>query len=105
LKSQQKMLGQVGIVTGAGTPHGIGRELVKKLAEAGALAVYACDLNLGAVSSLQKEIRAAGYSTLVEGRLLDVSDEQRTQDIVKEITETHGRFDFFFANAGFAHYR
>lgn len=104
-KLQQTMLGQVGIVTGAGTPHGIGRELVKKLASAGALAVYACDLNLGAVSSLQRDIQAAGYSTIVEGRLLDVSDEHRTQEIVKEVSKSHGRFDFFFANAGFAHYR
>jgi NAD(P)-dependent dehydrogenase (short-subunit alcohol dehydrogenase family) len=103
--SPQMMHGQVGIVTGAGTPHGIGRELVKKLAQAGALAVYACDLNLGAVPSLQREIREAGFSTLVEGRLLDVSDEKRTQDIVKEVTKIHDRFDFFFANAGFANYR
>jgi 3-oxoacyl-[acyl-carrier protein] reductase len=103
--SRREMHQKVGIVTGAGTPHGIGRELVKKLAEAGALAVYACDLNLGALPSLQEELRKAGYETLVEGRLLDVSDEQQTRDIVREITETHDRFDFFFANAGFANYR
>lgn len=103
--SQNEMYQKVGIVTGAGTPHGIGREVVKKLAEAGALAVYACDLNLGAIPSLQEEIRKAGFQTLVEGRLLDVSDEQQTLEIVRDITETHNRFDFFFANAGFANYR
>lgn len=99
------MEGQVGIITGAGTPHGIGRELVKKLADAGALAVYACDLNIGAIPSLQEEVRRAGSGTIIEGRLLDVSDEQRTQEIVKDIAKIHGRFDFFFANAGFANYR
>lgn len=103
--SQHQLSGKVGIVTGAGTPHGIGRELVKKLASAGALAVYACDLNLGAIPSLQEEIKKAGYATIVEGRKLDVSDELQTQAIVKEVTKTHGRFDFYFANAGFANYR
>lgn len=100
-----RMAGLVGIVTGAGTPHGIGRELVKKLAEAGVSAVYACDLNLSAIPSLQQEIKDAGHSTIVEGRVLDVSDEVQTVSIVREVTKQHGRFDFYFANAGFAHYR
>lgn len=105
LKEQHKLSGKVGIVTGAGTPHGIGRELVKKLAGAGALAVYACDLNLGAIPSLQDELQKLGYATIVEGRLLDVSDEQQTKSIVEEVVAKHGRFDFYFANAGFANYR
>jgi 3-oxoacyl-[acyl-carrier protein] reductase len=103
--SRREMDQKVGIVTGAGTPHGIGRELVKKLAEAGALAIYACDLNLSAISSLQEELKMAGYDTLVEGRQLDVSDADQTREVVENITKTHNRFDFFFANAGFANYR
>lgn len=47
----------------------------------------------------------AGYDTLVEGRQLDVSDADQTQKLVENITRTHNRFDFFFANAGFANYR
>ncbi|OQU94454.1 hypothetical protein CLAIMM_00809 [Cladophialophora immunda] len=97
--------GKVGIITGAGTAYGIGRECVKKFAAAGAKAIYACDLNTSGIASLREECKKAGYSTIIEGRLLDVSNEERTVAVVREITKTHGRFDFFIANAGFANYR
>lgn len=99
------MEGKVGLVTGAGTPMGIGRSLVLKLVKAGAQAVYACDLNMKSIPALQEEVRNAGYKTLVEGRVLDVSNEEQTLAVIKEITKRHGRFDFYFANAGFANYR
>lgn len=97
--------GKVGLVTGAGTPYGIGRECVKKFAAAGAKTIYACDLNTSAIASLQEECKKAGFSTIIEGRLLDVSSEAQTVAVVKEITKKHGRFDFYIANAGFANYR
>lgn len=97
--------GQVGLVTGAGTPYGIGRELVLKLAQAGAKAVYACDLNISNIESLQKAVRDSGSSCQVEGRYLDVVSEEKTIDILREIIKVHGRFDFYYANAGFANYR
>ncbi|KAK5721162.1 hypothetical protein LTR17_014803 [Elasticomyces elasticus] len=99
------MEGKVGLVTGAGTPMGIGRSLVLKLAQSGANAVYACDLNLSSIASLQEECKRNGSETIVEGRLLDVASEEQTMNAVREITRKHGRFDFFFANAGFANYR
>ena len=94
--------GQVGIVTGAGSPSGIGRSLVVALAKAGAKAVYACDLNMGNIPSLQKKIADMGLSCQVEGRLLDVSSEEETLALIKDILRMHGRLDFYFANAGFA---
>lgn len=97
--------GQVGLVTGAGTPYGIGRELVLKLAAAGAKAVYACDLNTSHIESLQQAVKASGSSCQVEGRFLDVVSEERTLEVLREIVKTHGRFDFYYANAGFANYR
>lgn len=97
--------GKVGLITGAGTPYGIGRECVKVFAEAGAKAIYICDLNMSSIPSLQEECKKKGYSTLIEGRLLDVSNEEQTLAVVKEITKIHGRFDFYIANAGFANYR
>jgi NAD(P)-dependent dehydrogenase (short-subunit alcohol dehydrogenase family) len=103
--SSDLLAGQVGIVTGAGSPLGIGRSLVVALAAAGAKAVYACDLNLANIPSLQEAVKAAGYATHVEGKLLDVADELQTVELLKEITRKHGRFDFFFANAGYAKYR
>jgi NAD(P)-dependent dehydrogenase (short-subunit alcohol dehydrogenase family) len=97
--------GQVGLVTGAGTPYGIGRELVLKLAEAGAKAVYVCDLNMSNIASLQKAVKDTGSTCQVEGRLLDVVSEGKTLEILRGIINSHGRFDFYYANAGFANYR
>ncbi len=96
---------QVGIVTGAGSSYGIGRSMVMALAQAGAKAVYACDLNLGEIASLQEAVKSLGTGCIVEGRLLDVASEEQTLAILREILKAHGRFDFFFANAGYAVYR
>lgn len=101
----QSFRGRVGLVTGAGSAYGIGRSLVKKLAAGGARAVYACDLNTGNMASLQKEVQEMSPDCIVEGFELDVSSEDRTLDIVKSIVEKHGRFDFYFANAGYAKVR
>ncbi|KAF2768271.1 3-oxoacyl-reductase-like protein [Teratosphaeria nubilosa] len=104
-RSVGSMEGKVGLVTGAGSPMGIGRSLVIKLVESGAAAVYACDLNMGSIASLQEECKVIRSDSVVEGRVLDVSSEQQTLAVLKDITRRHGRFDFYFANAGFANYR
>ncbi|KAH8654825.1 hypothetical protein BGZ61DRAFT_486883 [Ilyonectria robusta] len=97
--------GQVGIVTGAGSAYGIGRSMVLVAASAGAAVVYACDLNLGALDALKEATKATGTCCRVEGRQLDVSSEEQTVALLRDILEKHGRFDFFFANAGYAIYR
>lgn len=99
------LTGQVGLVTGAGTPYGIGRSLVIQLAKAGAKAVYACDLNTAHFDALKEDVKATGSDCFVEGCFLDVSSEEQTVALLKKIVKAHGRFDFFFANAGFANYR
>lgn len=94
------LAGRVGIVTGAGSPRGIGRSLVRALADAGALAVYATDLTLDNIPSLRHEVREAGSACEVLGAVLDVTSEEQTIGLVKRVVAEHGRFDFFFANAG-----
>ena len=49
-------------MTGVGKPINTGRELVLKLAEVGAKAVYACDLNLANIATLQKAVSDTGSS-------------------------------------------
>ncbi|RKL33907.1 hypothetical protein BFJ72_g9689 [Fusarium proliferatum] len=92
--------GQVGIVTGAGSAYGIGRSMVIAAAQAGAAAVYACDLNLSYMDDLKKEVKDMGHDTIIEGHFLDVSNEDQTVALLREILRNHGRVDFFFANAG-----
>ncbi|KAJ6438139.1 3-oxoacyl-reductase [Purpureocillium lavendulum] len=103
--STRLLAGKVGIVTGAGSPHGIGRSLVLSLAAAGARAVYATDLTLANISSLQDEVRAAGSSCKIHGEVLDVSSEEQTIGVVKKAIADHRRLDFYFANAGIGGFR
>ncbi|KIY01862.1 uncharacterized protein Z520_02000 [Fonsecaea multimorphosa CBS 102226] len=97
--------GQVGIVTGAGSALGIGRSLVLSAVKAGAVAVYACDLHVNFRDALISGANKINPKCKVETRLLDVSSEQATLEVLRDILKTHGRLDFFFANAGYAKYR
>lgn len=97
--------GKVGLVTGAGSPYGIGRSLVTALASAGARAVYATDLTLVNIPSLKKEVDESGATCTVHGAVLDVTSEEQTIKVIKDILEEYGRFDFFFANAGVGFYK
>ncbi|KFZ20538.1 hypothetical protein V501_00070 [Pseudogymnoascus sp. VKM F-4519 (FW-2642)] len=103
--SSNLLADQVGIVTGAGSPYGIGRSLVLSLAAAGARAVYATDVTVANIPSLQKEVSDAGSSCQVHGEILDVTSEEQTISIVKQAISQYGRLDFFFANAGIGGYR
>jgi shikimate 5-dehydrogenase len=96
--------GKVGLVTGAGSPYGIGRSIVLGLAAAGARAVYATDLNLTNIPSLQEEVKKSGSTCEIHGVVLDVTDEQQTIDVLKQVIEAYGRLDFYFANAGVGRY-
>lgn len=102
--SRSLLQNKVGLVTGAGSPYGIGRSLVLGLAAAGARAVYATDLSLGNIASLQEEVRAMKSDCEVHGALLDVTDEKQTISVLKEVLDKYGRMDFYFANAGVGNY-
>lgn len=102
--SSSLLQGKVGLVTGAGSPYGIGRSLVLGLAAAGARAVYATDLTLGNIPSLQDEVKAMGSSCEVHGAVLDVTDGKRTVAVLREVLDKYGRVDFYFANAGVGNY-
>jgi 3-oxoacyl-[acyl-carrier protein] reductase len=97
--------GQVGIVTGAGSPVGIGRSIVLELARSGAAVIYACDINMGNMDDLIQTAKSSGCASVIKGQFLDVSDEQSTVNLLKQIVKEHGRFDFFFANAGIGSFR
>lgn len=103
--STKLLTSQVGIVTGAGSPYGIGRSLVLSLAIAGAKAVYATDLNLDNIATLRKEVEHSGSKCQIHGEILDVASEEQTIHIMRKIISTYGRLDFFFANAGIGGYR
>ncbi len=86
--------GRVVIITGAG--QGIGRELARQFAAAGALAVVA-DLNLGKADTVVKEIQDAGGDALAVR--VDVADESSVAAMVDAVIEKWGRVDVLINNA------
>ncbi|MEJ7585727.1 MAG: SDR family oxidoreductase [Acidimicrobiales bacterium] len=85
--------GRVAVVTGAA--GGIGGGLVRGLAEAGARAVVAVDLEAPSPAETDP-------ATEVLCRPLDVTDEAATRSLVSEIEDSVGPVDMWFANAGAA---
>ncbi|KJZ79028.1 hypothetical protein HIM_01801 [Hirsutella minnesotensis 3608] len=103
--SSKLLAGKVGVVTGAGSPKGIGRSLVRALAAAGARAVYAVDLKVTEITSLRGQVLESGSSCEIHPEVLDVSSEEQTIRLMKQVLDRYGRLDFYFANAGVVSFR
>ncbi|MCD4850615.1 SDR family oxidoreductase [Arthrobacter sp. AK01] len=85
---------RVVIITGAA--QGIGRELARQFAAAGAVAVVA-DLDISKADSVVEEIRSAGGDGLAVR--VNVADEASVEAMVETIIEKCGRIDVLINNA------
>ena len=90
-----KLFGKVALVTGAG--GGIGKVTALELAEAGA-DVAVCDINQEAVENTEKEIISLGRKS--RSFVVDVSDANQVQSMVKEVIADFSRIDILVNNAG-----
>ncbi len=90
--------GKLAVVTGGGS--GMGRELVRQLAEQGC-SVAACDLNADTVAQAAAAA-AAAPGVQVTGHACDVADEAQVLRFRDEVLAEHARdhVDLVFANAG-----
>lgn len=85
---------RVVLITGAG--QGIGRELARQFAAAGAIPVLA-DLNIANARRVRDEIIAdGGKATAFQ---VDIADPASISDLVQEIMGEHGRIDVLINNA------
>lgn len=87
--------GKVAIVTGAS--RGLGEEMAKGLAEAGA-ALYLCSRNVEACESVASEIERLGAR--VYARRCDVTSAADVEAVVNETEKEWGRIDILVNNAG-----
>ena len=85
------------IVTGAAS--GIGREIARQLAAAGAL-VWVTDLPGSDIDGAVAEIVAAGGRA--QGREVDVTRREQLAEVIDEVVDRHGRLDLMCNNAGVA---
>ncbi|WP_295467273.1 SDR family NAD(P)-dependent oxidoreductase [uncultured Pseudomonas sp.] len=92
----ETMMGQVALVSGAGSESGIGMAIARRLGEAGARLVVTA--SSARIADRVEELRAAGYA--VEGRALDLTDEAAVIDFVQWAEARWGRIDILVNNAG-----
>ncbi len=90
--------GDIVLVTGAGS--GIGLEISKAFAEAGAKVVIT-DVNTKAAETAAKSLQEAGHDVI--GLTLNVTDEAQVQSVFAETVEHYGRLDVLINNAGLQH--
>jgi NAD(P)-dependent dehydrogenase (short-subunit alcohol dehydrogenase family) len=92
--------GKLAVVTGGAS--GMGRELVRQLAEQGC-SVATCDLDAEAVEKAAAQARAgAPVGTRLTGHVCDVSDEAQVLRFRDDLLSEHatGHVDLVFNNAG-----
>ncbi len=90
---------QVVIVTGAGSPKGIGRTIANTFARQGATVIVA-DINEAGIQDTCDFINGQGHSGKADGKVVNVTDKASVDELVKYIMEKYGRIDVLVNNAG-----
>lgn len=92
-----KLTDKVAIVTGCGSPRGIGRDIALTLSSQGAKIVVA-DVNEEGIAGTVKDIQENGGEAL--GVKLDVTSKQSVDAMIEKTMSEYGRIDILVNNAG-----
>lgn len=94
-----RLEGKIALVTGAGSPRGLGGATAMRFAEEGAF-VYLTDLDAAGAETVAAGIREAGGKA--EAMAQDVTSEADWDRVLAAIEKAHGRLDVLVNNAGIA---
>ena len=90
--------GRVALVSGAGSEHGIGMAIARRLGVAGVKLIITA--SSARIAERVAELRAEGFE--VEGRAADLTDEQQVFELGQWAEALWGRIDILVNNAGMA---
>ena len=88
---------QVVLVTGAGSPKGIGRTIAQTFGKPGAKVVI-CDINQAGCDANVEEMKKRGIEAA--GYAANLTDPDAVKELVNKIVEKYGRIDVLVNNAG-----
>ncbi len=97
--TERTLEGKVAIVTGAGSPIGLGRAIALGLVRAGAKVALA-DINQDWLNQTASEMREIGGDECAIDVIADVTDPQACQDAVETAVEKLGGLHILVNNAG-----
>jgi NAD(P)-dependent dehydrogenase (short-subunit alcohol dehydrogenase family) len=92
-----KLNDKVAIVTGSGSPKGIGRNIAITLAKQGATVVVS-DINTEGIRSTVQAVKEVGGKAF--GIKLNVTDKESVDAMVNKVLEEFGKIDILINNAG-----
>ncbi len=90
------LTGRVALVTGAGSPSGIGMASARLLAELGARIAIASTTDR--IHERVAELRAAGHHA--SGHIADLTDEKQVSALMGDVIAAHGSLGIVVNNAG-----
>ena len=93
------LAGKVAIVTGAGSPKGLGRAMVLGLVQAGAR-VAMLDVNKAWLERAARDVREVGGDNCVLTQVSDVSDPASAEEVVRKTIAGFGGLHILINNAG-----
>ena len=88
---------QVVIVTGSGSPKGMGRVIAKTFADRGAKLVIV-DINEAGVNETVDILKQAGHEAI--GLKVDITSKESVDAMVQTVLDKYGRIDVLVNNAG-----
>ncbi|WP_191486446.1 SDR family NAD(P)-dependent oxidoreductase [Pseudomonas sp. FEN] len=94
----KNLSGQVALVSGAGSEHGIGLAIARRLGDSGAKLIITG--SSARIHDRVAQLSAAGYK--VEGRVADLTQPAQVVELVKWSESLWGRIDVLVNNAGMA---
>jgi 3-oxoacyl-[acyl-carrier protein] reductase len=95
--TQAKLAGQVALVTGAGSPEGIGYACARALAQHGAR--LSITSTTERIEQRADELRAEGVEHVLP-LVADLTDATASRELVANVLEHYGRLDVLINNAG-----